>query len=44
MGRVVAMEQAAEKIGLLYEDVKVEGGRRDEETMTDSEVVVVTVV
>ena len=26
MGRVVAMEQAAEEIGLLYDDVKVEGG------------------
>ena len=31
MGRVVAMEQAAEEIGLLYDDVRVEGGQRDEE-------------
>ena len=30
------MEQAAEEIGLLYDDVRVEGGQRDEE-MDDRE-------
>ena len=44
MGRLVAMKQAAEEIGLLYDDVKVEGGRRDEEMHAESGVVVVTVV